>query len=111
MTPQITAGTAALANIRDQRISEPALIALAGAGFVAYGLLGWAGWHAARRARAGLGEMPALLLYLAAMAGLFLHSSFLILRQAAKEYRTGEDLGALASHGHTHDHAEAHGHH
>ena len=34
------------------------------------------------------------------MAGLFLHSSFLILRQAISEYRTGEDHGALAGHGH-----------
>jgi len=36
------------------------------------------------------------------MAGLFLRSAQLILVQAWKEYRSGEDLGALASHGHDH---------
>lgn len=36
------------------------------------------------------------------MAGLFLHSATLILAQALKEWRSGEDLGALASHGHDH---------
>jgi Co/Zn/Cd efflux system component len=36
------------------------------------------------------------------MAGLFLYSSMLILRQAWAEYSTGEDHGALASHGHEH---------
>jgi Co/Zn/Cd efflux system component len=44
----------------------------------------------------------------AIMAGLFLHSATLILRQSWTEYRTGQDLGALASHGH--DHAHGHGH-
>lgn len=41
------------------------------------------------------------------MAGLFLRSSQLILVQAWKEYRSGEDTGALESHGHKggHDHA------
>ena len=38
------------------------------------------------------------------MAGLFLRSSQLILVQAWKEYRSGEDLGALESHGHDHAH-------
>lgn len=36
------------------------------------------------------------------MAGLFLRSSQLILIQAWQEYRSGEDLGALESHGHDH---------
>ena len=36
------------------------------------------------------------------MAGLFLRSSQLILVQAWKEYRSGEDMGALESHGHDH---------
>lgn len=44
----------------------------------------------------------------AIMAGLFLHSATLILRQSWAEYRTGQDLGALASHGH--DHAHGHNH-
>lgn len=41
------------------------------------------------------------------MAGLFLRSSQLILVQAWQEYRSGEDTGALESHGHKggHDHA------
>ena len=38
------------------------------------------------------------------MAGLFLRSAQLILGQAWREYRSGEDLGALASHGHDHAH-------
>ncbi|WP_417410724.1 cation transporter [Hoeflea sp.] len=38
------------------------------------------------------------------MAGLFLRSAQLILVQAWKEYRSGEDLGALTSHGHDHAH-------
>ena len=36
------------------------------------------------------------------MAGLFLHSAQLILRQAIREWRSGEDLGALMGHGHDH---------
>lgn len=42
------------------------------------------------------------LLVAAIMAGLFLSSSFQILRQGWREYRSGEDLGALAGHGHRH---------
>jgi len=38
------------------------------------------------------------------MAGLFLRSAHLILTQAWAEYRSGEDLGALESHGHDHAH-------
>lgn len=38
------------------------------------------------------------------MAGLFLRSSQLILTQAWREYHSGEDLGALQSHGHDHAH-------
>ncbi len=44
------------------------------------------------------------------MAGLFLNSAFLILRQALKEFRSGEDLGALANHGHVHKDGHDHGH-
>ncbi|MFN3670614.1 MAG: cation transporter [Bosea sp. (in: a-proteobacteria)] len=46
----------------------------------------------------------------AIMAGLFLHSSSLILRQSWRELRSGRDLGALASHGHDHSGSHAHGH-
>ena len=42
------------------------------------------------------------------MAGLFLRSSQLILVQAWQEYRSGEDLGALESHGHGKGHDHAH---
>ncbi len=38
------------------------------------------------------------------MAGLFLRSAQLILVQAWQEYRSGEDMGALESHGHDHAH-------
>lgn len=44
----------------------------------------------------------------AIMAGLFLHSSSLILRQSWQELRSGQDLGALSSHGHDHTHDHAH---
>lgn len=50
-----------------------------------------------------------------AMAGLFLHSATLILTQALREWRSGQDLGALLSHGHdhgacSHDHGHEHRH-
>lgn len=48
------------------------------------------------------------LIVAAAMAGLFLSSSLQILRQAWQEHRTGQDRGALASHGHSHH--DGHGH-
>lgn len=46
----------------------------------------------------------------AIMAGLFLNSSFLILGQARAEWRSGEDRGALLSHGHDHSVGPGHGH-
>jgi Co/Zn/Cd efflux system component len=48
------------------------------------------------------------LMVAAIMAALFLTSSVQILRQAWAEYRTGEDRGALASHGHDHGGAPVH---
>ena len=62
----------AIANIQDQRIRDPVLIAVAVAGFVLYAILGWLGWRFARRFRAHLGEMPFLSLYFIAMSALFL---------------------------------------
>jgi Co/Zn/Cd efflux system component len=48
------------------------------------------------------------LIVAAIMAGLFLRSAQLILIQAWQEYRSGEDLGALESHGHKEGHDHAH---
>jgi len=62
----------AISNIQDQKRSEPALIALASAGFVAYWLIGWGVWRYARRFEARLGTTPLLVAYLVTMAGLFL---------------------------------------
>ncbi len=62
----------AIAQIQDQRMIEPALIALAGAGFAAYWVLGWMGWRLARRFEGRIGAVALLLLYLAGMAALFL---------------------------------------
>ena len=62
----------AIVNIQDQRPPRPELVALAASGFVLYGFLGWAGWRFARRFEARIGPTLLLVLYLAAMAGLFL---------------------------------------
>jgi hypothetical protein len=62
----------AITNVKDQRRTEPALIALASAGFGAYAFLGWLGWQVARRFERRLGPARLLIVYLAAMAGLFL---------------------------------------
>lgn len=45
------------------------------------------------------------------MAGLFLHSAQLILRQALREWRSGEDLGALMGHRHAHEPGPGNRHH
>lgn len=74
----------AIVNIRDQRRSEPALVALASAGFALYGLLGWGGWCLARRLRPRLGAVPVLVLYLVAMAVFFLVATVVYL---VLEYR------------------------
>ena len=62
----------AIANIQDQRPPTPGLVALAASGFVLYGLLGWAGWRVAHRFEDRLGPTLLLVLYVAAMAMLFL---------------------------------------
>ena len=78
----------AIVNIQDQRASEPALIALAAGGFVLYGLLGWVGWRIARRYEARLGLTVLVILYLTAMAGLFLMATiaYLVIEHL---YRSG----------------------
>ena len=50
----------------------PGLVALAASGFVMYGLLGWAGRRLAHRFEDRIGPTLLLVLYLAAMAVLFL---------------------------------------
>jgi hypothetical protein len=62
----------AIVNIQDQRPPAPALVVLAALGFVLYWLLGWLGWRVARRFEPRLGPTVLLVLYLVAMAGLFL---------------------------------------
>ena len=69
----------AIVNIQDQGRSEPALVALAIAGFALYGLLGWGAWLIARRYRARLGTTAALALYLVALAVLFLAATVVYL--------------------------------
>ena len=76
----------AIANIQDQRPPTPGLVALAASGFVLYGLLGWAGWRFARRFEARIGSTLLLVLYLAAMAGLFLVATLVYV--AADVYET-----------------------
>ena len=81
----------AIANIQDQRPPTPGLVALAASGFVLYGLLGWAGWRFARRFEARLGSTLLLVLYLAAMAGLFLVATLVYV--AVEVYETTGGLG------------------
>ena len=74
----------AIVNIRDQGRGEPVLIALAVAGFGAYGLLGWGAWHLALRQRPRLGRTTVLAAYLVAMASLFIAATvaYLLLEHA-----------------------------
>ena len=63
----------AIADIQDQRVHEPFLIALAAGGFLLYGLIGWLGWWIVRR-RLGsrLGPLWLFAIYAIAMGALFL---------------------------------------
>lgn len=65
----------AIANIQDQRVREPALVALACLGFVGYGIIGWLGWRVSRRVERRLGPTTRLVLFLAALAFLFFLAS------------------------------------
>jgi len=81
----------AIANIQDQRPPTPGLVALAVSGFVLYGFLGWAGWRFAHRFEARLGTTLLLVLYLAAMAMLFLVATLVYV--AVEVYETTGGLG------------------
>jgi len=69
----------AIVEIKDQRRSEPALIGLAAAGFAAYGLLCWLGWHAMRRVEPRLGSVVVVIVYAVTMAAIFLVATILYL--------------------------------
>ena len=58
----------------------------------------------------GLGSAWPDIIVALIMAGLFLYSSAQIIGQSLKEYRTGVDSGALASHGHAHEAGPEHVH-
>jgi hypothetical protein len=63
----------AIADIQDQRVHEPFLIALAAGGFALYALIGWLGWWTARRRfESRLGPMWLFVIYAIAMGVLFL---------------------------------------
>ena len=59
----------AIVQIQDQRITEPTLIALASAGFLAYGVVGWL---IAKRIGRRSGSATAIVVYSVAMAVFFL---------------------------------------
>jgi hypothetical protein len=70
----------AIVQIQDQRVHEPALIALAAGGFVLYAIIGGIGWRVARRRlRSRLGPTPLFILYAIAMATLFLVATVIYL--------------------------------
>ncbi len=69
----------AIVQIQEQRPNDHGLVALACAGFVLYGALGWLGWRLARPLRARIGPTAVLVLFLIAMGGLFLLATWIYL--------------------------------
>ncbi len=70
----------AIADIQAHRVREPFLFALALAGFVAYAILAWLGWWAARRRlEPRLGPVRAFAIYAVAMGVLFLAATVIYL--------------------------------
>jgi Kef-type K+ transport system membrane component KefB len=69
----------AIVDIQDQRRQEPVLIALAAAGFAAYGLIVWLGWHYIRRWEARLGSMLVAAIYVVSMGAIYLLATILYL--------------------------------
>jgi hypothetical protein len=78
----------AITDIREQRIGEPVLIALAAGGLAVYGLIGWIGWWTVQRFVARLGPTLLFVLYSFAM-GLFFLVSTIIYLVIAHIYRGG----------------------
>jgi hypothetical protein len=78
----------AIADIQSQRITEPALVALAAGGLLLYGLIGWIAWWIAHRLQSRLGLVLVFCLYAIAMAALFLVATVMYL-VIAHYYRTG----------------------
>ncbi len=66
----------AIANIQDQRITNPRLLALAIVGFGGYAILAVLGWKLCRRLEPRLGFLAVLILYLTALGVLFVVASF-----------------------------------
>jgi hypothetical protein len=62
----------AMMEIKNQRRSEPALIGLAAAGFVLYGMIVWLGWHFLRRWESRLGSMLTFIIYAVTMGTIYL---------------------------------------
>ena len=62
----------AIADIQDHGRREPALIALAAAGYAGYVLICWLSWHGFRRFESRLGSVLVIAVYAVAMGGLFL---------------------------------------
>jgi hypothetical protein len=69
----------AIADIQAQRMTDPVLITLASAGFAGYGFLVWLIWHMVRRFEARIGMLPLVIMYLTAMAALFLFATVVYL--------------------------------
>jgi hypothetical protein len=78
----------AIADIKSQRMSEPALIALAAGGFALYAVIGWIGWWIARRFEPRFGILLVFVMYAVAMGVLFLVATIVYLL-IAHAYRAG----------------------
>jgi xanthine/uracil permease len=79
----------AIVQIQDQRVHEPALVALAAGGFVLYAIIGVIGWRIARRPlESRLGPILSFTLFAIAMGALFLVATIIYL-VIEHDYRNG----------------------